>query len=147
MGSCSIAQQQLALLLLLLDELKPPQSCWVYDPVLTEQERAAIGKSGCALFTTNDVRLISAPSCNHSCPCKWLHAKCNGNIHTIHRTTYNKLYTALQMCKYTTKECTLFYMPHCGIAMYNNLLWANWDHSILSKIAIIGNRFSSYNER
>ena len=53
----------------------------------------------------------------------------------------------MQMCKYTTKECTLFYMPHCGIAMYNNLLWANWDPSTLSKIAIIGNRFSGYNQR
>ena len=53
----------------------------------------------------------------------------------------------MKMCKYTTKECTLFYMPHCGIAMYNNLLWANWDPSILSKIAIVGNRFSSSNER
>lgn len=53
----------------------------------------------------------------------------------------------MQMCKYTTKECTLFYMPHCGIAMYNNLLWANWDPATLSDMAVIGNRFSSYNER
>ena len=60
-GSCSIAQQQFALLLLLLDELKKssspaPPRCWVYDPILDEQERAAIERSGCALFTTNDVR-------------------------------------------------------------------------------------------
>lgn len=63
-GSCSIAQQQLALLSLLLDELKPSQSCWLYDPVLTEQERAAIEKSGCSLFTTNDVCLfVSSYDC------------------------------------------------------------------------------------
>ena len=57
-GSCSIAQQQLALLLLILEELKPSQS-WVYDPVLIEQERTAIEKCGCALFTTNDVRFFT----------------------------------------------------------------------------------------
>ena len=56
-GSCPIAQQQLALLLLILEELRPSQR-WVFDPVLTEQEKRAIEKSGCALFTTNDVCLV-----------------------------------------------------------------------------------------
>ena len=53
----------------------------------------------------------------------------------------------VQMCKHTAQQATLFYMPHCGKAMYNNLLWANWNPTLLSQIAIVGNRFSSYNER
>lgn len=53
-GSCPIAQQQLALLLLILEELKPSQS-WLYDPVLVEEEREAVQQCGCTLFTTNDV--------------------------------------------------------------------------------------------
>ena len=66
-----------------------------------------------------------------------------------YNVTWLHCYTCIymQMCKYTTKECTLFYMPHCGIAMYNNLLWANWNPTTLSDMAVIGNRFSSYNER
>ena len=69
-GSCSIAQQQFALLMLLLDDLKPSQaqSCWVYDPVLGEQEKMAIQRSDCTLFTTNDVcTCTSFDSPMHDC--------------------------------------------------------------------------------
>ena len=38
-------------------------------------------------------------------------------------------------------------MPHCGVAMYNNLLWANWSIQDLCKVAILGNSFQSYMER
>lgn len=38
-------------------------------------------------------------------------------------------------------------MPHCGKAMYNNLLWANWSAERLPRVAIIGNSFTSYSER
>jgi hypothetical protein len=42
---------------------------------------------------------------------------------------------------------TLFYMPHCARDMYNNVLWANWSVDALSRVLILGNRFSSYDER
>lgn len=38
---------------------------------------------------------------------------------------------------------TLFFLPHCGKALYNNLLWANWNASSLSHCVIIGNSLSS----
>jgi len=40
---------------------------------------------------------------------------------------------------------TLFYMPHCGKALYNNVIWANWE--CLSSIALIGNDWTPYIER
>uniref|UniRef100_A0A8C6W1U8 SRR1-like domain-containing protein n=1 Tax=Nannospalax galili TaxID=1026970 RepID=A0A8C6W1U8_NANGA len=38
---------------------------------------------------------------------------------------------------------TVFYMPHCGMALYNNLLWSNWSTAALSRTVIIGNSFRS----
>ncbi|XP_047470688.1 SRR1-like protein [Penaeus chinensis] len=38
---------------------------------------------------------------------------------------------------------TLFYMPHCGKELYNNLLWANWNAESLPMCVIIGNSFST----
>lgn len=53
----------------------------------------------------------------------------------------------------TNEECkrricfqTLFIMLHCGKAMYNNLLWANWGLT-LEYVSILGNCFSSYEDR
>ena len=44
-------------------------------------------------------------------------------------------------------EClTLFFMLHCGKPLYNSVLWANWGLG-LSNVIILGNRFSSYQER
>lgn len=53
----------------------------------------------------------------------------------------------VQLCRRRVQTCTLFYMPHCGKAMYNNLLWANWSPQNLSQVALIGNSFQSYMER
>nr|XP_019611133.1 PREDICTED: SRR1-like protein isoform X1 [Rhinolophus sinicus] len=44
-------------------------------------------------------------------------------------------------------ECTIFYMLHCGSALYNNLLWSNWSVDALSKMVIIGNSFRGLEER
>ncbi|KAK9512258.1 hypothetical protein O3M35_000726 [Rhynocoris fuscipes] len=37
---------------------------------------------------------------------------------------------------------TVFFLPHCPLELFNNLLWINWGLS-LSKCVIIGNRHSS----
>ncbi|XP_076778520.1 SRR1-like protein [Arvicanthis niloticus] len=42
---------------------------------------------------------------------------------------------------------TVFYMPHCGTALYNNLLWSNWSADALSRVVIIGNSFRGLEER
>ena len=57
-GSCPIAQQQFALLLLILEEFKPTE-CRLYDPVLVKEERKAIEDSSCVLLTVNEVSLPS----------------------------------------------------------------------------------------
>ncbi|XP_064321929.1 SRR1-like protein isoform X2 [Phalacrocorax carbo] len=44
-------------------------------------------------------------------------------------------------------SATLFYMVHCGKALYNNLLWRNWSAGALSKMVIIGNSFKGIEER
>ncbi|XP_061197815.1 SRR1-like protein [Saccostrea echinata] len=38
---------------------------------------------------------------------------------------------------------TLFYMPHCGKSLYNNLLFANWSPDRLHHVIIIGNSFTN----
>lgn len=42
---------------------------------------------------------------------------------------------------------TLFYLMHCGKALYNNLLWKNWSAQCLPRLSVIGNSFSSMRER
>uniref|UniRef100_A0A8C8ZWK5 SRR1 domain containing n=1 Tax=Prolemur simus TaxID=1328070 RepID=A0A8C8ZWK5_PROSS len=44
-------------------------------------------------------------------------------------------------------EPTIFYMLHCGTALYNNLLWSNWSADALSRMIIIGNSFRGLEER
>ncbi|KAJ1668051.1 hypothetical protein IW140_000784 [Coemansia sp. RSA 1813] len=41
---------------------------------------------------------------------------------------------------------TLFYMPHCEIFLYENLLSANWTIESLSRIMLIGNNLQRYQE-
>ncbi|XP_008280231.1 SRR1-like protein [Stegastes partitus] len=42
---------------------------------------------------------------------------------------------------------TLFYLMHCGKALYNNLLWKNWSAQCLPLVIMIGNSFSGIRER
>ncbi|KAK3540550.1 hypothetical protein QTP70_034304 [Hemibagrus guttatus] len=42
---------------------------------------------------------------------------------------------------------TLFYLMHCGKALYNNLLWKNWSPQILPKVIVLGNSFLGIQER
>lgn len=48
--------------------------------------------------------------------------------------------------KRKVERLTLFFMLHCGKPLYNSVLWANWGPR-LSNVIILGNRFSSYQER
>ncbi|OUM61732.1 hypothetical protein PIROE2DRAFT_27112, partial [Piromyces sp. E2] len=43
-------------------------------------------------------------------------------------------------------KMTLFYMPHCNYNLYNNVLGTNWELDKLSKLILIGNDFSMYDE-
>lgn len=36
---------------------------------------------------------------------------------------------------------TLFFMPHCGRALYSNVVWANWDG--LARVLVLGNSFEA----
>ncbi|XP_068094969.1 SRR1-like protein isoform X2 [Hyperolius riggenbachi] len=49
--------------------------------------------------------------------------------------------------KHAVQKPTVFYMPHCGKALYNNLLWRNWSPEALSQMIIIGNSFRGIEER
>lgn len=40
-------------------------------------------------------------------------------------------------------ELCLFYMPHCGKALVNNLLYSNWSFKSLNKIILLGNSLSN----
>ncbi|KAF3695849.1 SRR1-like protein SRR1 domain-containing protein [Channa argus] len=49
--------------------------------------------------------------------------------------------------KRLTTRPTLFYLMHCGKALYNNLLWKNWSVQCLPLMIIIGNSFSGMWDR
>ena len=42
---------------------------------------------------------------------------------------------------------TVMVMPHCGKALFNNLLWANWSPGQLQQLVVVGNSFSTMLER
>lgn len=46
-------------------------------------------------------------------------------------------------------SCTLFYMPHCPMRLYSNVLWANWKKDLIlnGRIIIFGNSFHAYDDR
>lgn len=46
--------------------------------------------------------------------------------------------------KREAKVKTVFFMPHCGRALYNNVLWRNWSCEGFSRLFIIGNSFKRY---
>ncbi|XP_029998882.1 SRR1-like protein [Sphaeramia orbicularis] len=49
--------------------------------------------------------------------------------------------------KHLVTKPTIFYMMHCGKALYNNLLWKNWSTQCLPLMVIVGNSFCSMRDR
>ncbi|KAL2092563.1 hypothetical protein ACEWY4_012361 [Coilia grayii] len=49
--------------------------------------------------------------------------------------------------KRAVHQPTLFYLMHCGKALYNNLLWRNWSCQNLANLVVIGNSFLGIQER
>ena len=98
---------------------------YIYDPVLSSTEETALEELGFTYIHHNEVHVVA-----------YLHA---GSV--------NLTISTHQLCRRRAEVPMLFYMPHCGRAMYNNLLWANWSPQLLAKMALIGNSFHSYIER
>ncbi|KAA0201763.1 hypothetical protein HAZT_HAZT005797 [Hyalella azteca] len=46
-------------------------------------------------------------------------------------------------CLRAVNERTIFYMPHCCWAMYNNVLWANWTPKRLANVVFVGNNIQN----
>ena len=46
-------------------------------------------------------------------------------------------------CMHQLESLTMFYMPHCGKSLYNNLLYSNWSVNLLKKLIIFGNSFNT----
>ncbi|CAA0831413.1 Protein SENSITIVITY TO RED LIGHT REDUCED 1 [Striga hermonthica] len=42
---------------------------------------------------------------------------------------------------------TLFFMPHCEVELYDNLLQANWRLDSLSRLVLFGNSFAEYEQQ
>lgn len=113
------ARYQFALLLLLVDELKSApglrlDSVELFDPV----------------FTPLDVHLLSksypfqVAESNDRC-----FRRVGGNGHGDGDGDGEQ------------NQLTMFYMPHCGKALYNNLLYSNWNASSLGSMLILGKPF------
>ncbi|XP_065890253.1 SRR1-like protein [Dysidea avara] len=55
--------------------------------------------------------------------------------------------TCNEGCRRTLSQPTLVYMLHCSSAMYNNLLWANWNKMSLTNVILVSNKLSNYQYR
>jgi hypothetical protein len=44
-------------------------------------------------------------------------------------------------------DTTLFFMPHCPMSLYTNVLHTNWDHLFHGRVIIFGNSLSAYANR
>jgi hypothetical protein len=49
--------------------------------------------------------------------------------------------------KRLVNDTTLFFMPHCPMSLYTNVLHTNWDHLFHGRVIIFGNSLSAYANR
>jgi hypothetical protein len=75
--------------------------------------------------------------CGSNCVCTLCH------IEKILNYSIQPNHWHLQEGKRQCEKTTVFYMPHCGKSLYNNLLFANWSPDRLCQLIIIGNSFSN----
>ena len=47
--------------------------------------------------------------------------------------------------KRPAKGVTIYFMPHCDLWLYSNVLWANWSEAKLRNTIVVGNSFKAYN--
>ena len=52
-----------------------------------------------------------------------------------------------EACHRAVSRPTLFFVLHCDMAMYSNLLGANWGREGLRHVTLLGNPLSSYHLR
>ncbi|KAK9719973.1 hypothetical protein K7432_004456 [Basidiobolus ranarum] len=51
-----------------------------------------------------------------------------------------------EQAKRKVTALTLFYMPHCGKTLYNNVLASNWSREDIKNVLLVGNRLEMYHE-
>lgn len=80
--------------------------------------------------------------------------------HLVFQTHYTdsiSILTINERGKRIISKPTLFYMPHCPLRLYNNVIWANWENILststtiqndsIPKILFFGNSFYAYQDR
>uniref|UniRef100_A0AAZ3R1Q6 SRR1-like domain-containing protein n=1 Tax=Oncorhynchus tshawytscha TaxID=74940 RepID=A0AAZ3R1Q6_ONCTS len=70
----------------------------------------------------------------------------SGEMEVLRQLGLNVL-TENEEGKRAVSRPTLFYLMHCGKALYNNLLWKNWSRDALPLLTIIGNSFAGIQDR
>jgi hypothetical protein len=127
------ARYQLALLMLIVDKYESNERIQInkieiFDPILNEIDKNFIRQiTRFHLLEIND-----EAKCTVHIKNKQMNGKSNGEIGG-QDTDCNG--------KDDNEIFHLFYMPHCGKALYNNLLYANWDIDNLNRLYIFGNSF------
>ncbi|XP_004766605.1 SRR1-like protein isoform X1 [Mustela putorius furo] len=132
-ATCVIARHQLTFLLLFLEKCQiPRRHCWVYDPLFSQLEIAVLKSLGVTVLSENELLVFSRGSA----------------VTDVDVSLRRVAWLGTQEGRRSIHgEPTIFYMPHCGTALYNNLLCSNWSVESLAKMLIIGNSFRGLEER
>uniref|UniRef100_A0AAR2JEM2 SRR1-like domain-containing protein n=1 Tax=Pygocentrus nattereri TaxID=42514 RepID=A0AAR2JEM2_PYGNA len=136
-SSCVSARYQLAMLLLLFDALQ------VNSSTLVQRGFAMYLSISANDFTAHFLNLFQIPVGQ----CSMYDPVFTVSEREILRELGFTVLTENEEGKRAVCRPTLFYLMHCGKALYNNLLWRNWSPHILPKVIVIGNSFLGIQER
>ncbi|CAM9571730.1 unnamed protein product [Discosporangium mesarthrocarpum] len=100
----------------------------VFDPVMGERERAVLTKLGCGVIAVNEE--------GKRCCCE------GDGLGGAREGPGAEGRQGHDQCR-----PTLFFMPHCPMRLYSNLLWANWTSEALGCLVILGNSLAAYSDR